>query len=203
MFKTVCSEEHKHHFPKGELSGGQLVRPFECPERWEYIRNRLTTQGHTQFASPNAVAEALLTDVHTPDYIEFLKTAWRDWEAEGFEGEAIPTVFPARRMQQRVPTFIDGKLGYYAMAMETAITAGTWQAAISSADCAVSAQREVSAGEREVFALCRPPGHHAASDLYGGYCFFNNAALAASGFLRDGAKRVAILDRIFSIIAMM
>lgn len=194
MFTTICSEEHKHHFPKGELFGGQLVRPFECPERWGFIHDRLTAQGHTQFVSPASVADGLIGDVHTSDYIEFLKTAWHDWQAEGYDGEAIPTVFPARRMQQRAPTHIDGKLGYYAMAIETAITAGTWRAAMNSADCAVSAQREVSAGKREVFALCRPPGHHAASDLYGGYCFLNNAALAASGFLRDGATRVAILD---------
>ena len=45
-----------------------------------------------------------------------------------------------------------------------------------------------------MFALCRPPGHHSAADLYGGYCFLNNAAIAAQAFLQDGARRVAILD---------
>ena len=128
------------------------------------------------------------------EFLNFLEYAWSEWEAEGFEGDAIPTVFPARRMQQRAPEYIDGKLGYYAMAVETAITKGTWQAALSSASCAVTAQALVSAGASEVFSLCRPPGHHAASDLYGGYCFLNNAALAAEGFLSDGANRVAILD---------
>jgi acetoin utilization deacetylase AcuC-like enzyme len=97
-------------------------------------------------------------------------------------------------MQQREPEFIDGKLGYYAMAIETAITSGTWEAAVSSAACATTAQKLVSGGERTAFALCRPPGHHAAADLYGGYCFLNNAAIAAQGFLDDGAGRVAILD---------
>jgi len=85
-------------------------------------------------------------------------------------------------------------LGYYAMAIETALTSGTWQAALASASCATTAQKLVTSGQREVFSLCRPPGHHAASDLYGGYCFLNNAALAAQGFLNDGATRVAILD---------
>lgn len=194
MFTTIASEDHKLHFPKGELAGGVFVRPFECPERWSYIYERLNQEGHTTFKPPQSLAKDLLERVHTSDYLSFLQSAWSLWQAEGFDGEALPTVFPARRMQQRLPDHIDGKLGYYAMAIETAITAGTWQAAVSSADCATTAQAEVSAGNRCVFALCRPPGHHSAADLYGGYCFLNNAALAAEGFLRDGAKRVAILD---------
>lgn len=194
VFKTVSSDLHRLHFPKGELSGGVLVRPYECPERWEYIRQSLLDSGHTEFLEPGPLDMGLVEQVHTGPYLEFLQTAWNLWEAEGFDGEALPTVFPARRMQQREPDFIDGKLGYYAMAIETAITAGTWRAAQSSAACAVTAQRLVTAGDRQVFSLCRPPGHHAASDLYGGYCFLNNAAIAAEGFIRDGASRVAILD---------
>ena len=93
----------------------------------------------------------------------------------------------------RMPAFVDGKLGYYCMAIETAITGGTWEASKSAAACAMTAQKLVSPGN-PAFALCRPPGHHAAKDLYGGYCFMNNAAIAVEGFLRSGAKRVAFLD---------
>ena len=103
-------------------------------------------------------------------------------------------MFPARRMQQREPDYIDGKLGYYAMAVETAITSGTWEAAQSSAAVAQTAQELISDGAKTAFALCRPPGHHAGADLYGGYCFLNNAAIAAQGFLNQGAERVAVLD---------
>ena len=194
MFTTIASEDHRLHFPDGELAGGVFVRPYECPERWSYIHDRLIAEGHTTFKPAQALSGELLERVHTPDYLTFLQNAWTLWQAEGFEGQALPTVFPARRMQQREPEFIDGKLGYYAMAIETAITQGTWQAALSSANCAVTAQAEVSAGNKHVFALCRPPGHHSASDLYGGYCFLNNAALAAEGFLKNGAQRVVILD---------
>ncbi len=194
MFTTVSSTDHKLHFPVGELSGGQLVRPYECPERWDYIQQSLTTSGHTDSRSPDPLDMSLVRSIHASDYLEFLECAWDQWQAEGFEGEAIPTVFPARRMQQRVPEHIDGKLGFYAMAIETAITNGTWNAAQSSAAVATTAQKLVVASDSQVFALCRPPGHHAASDLYGGYCFLNNAAIAAQGFIADGAKRVAILD---------
>jgi len=48
--------------------------------------------------------------------------------------------------------------------------------------------------QRTAFALCRPPGHHAGTDLYGGYCFLNNAAIAAEGFINRGAERVVVLD---------
>lgn len=194
MFKTVCSDNHRLHFPKGELFGGELVRPFECPERWEYIKSALIASNHTEFLDPVEVSQELLLQIHDARFLEFLQSAWQEWLDAGYKGDALPTVFPARRMQQREPKFIDGKLGYYSMAIETALTEGTWQAALSSAGCAIKAQQLVSAGEREVFSLCRPPGHHAASDLYGGYCFLNNAALAAQAFLNDGAERVAILD---------
>jgi acetoin utilization deacetylase AcuC-like enzyme len=97
-------------------------------------------------------------------------------------------------MAQRCPDSISGKLGYYAMAGETSISAGTWEAASAAADVALTAAARLDQGARAAFALCRPPGHHAARDLYGGYCFLNNAAIAAQ-YLRDrGAARVAILD---------
>jgi acetoin utilization deacetylase AcuC-like enzyme len=192
--KTVYSVENKKHFPKGELAGGELVRPYECPERWDYIVQSLQGRGYHDLLEPDALDLTLVGKIHSADFIEFLQNAWQLWEKEGFNGDALPTVFPARRMQQREPEFIDGKLGYYAMAIETAITSGTWEAAVSSAACATTAQKLVSSGERTAFALCRPPGHHAATDLYGGYCFLNNAAIAAQGFLDDGAGRVAILD---------
>jgi acetoin utilization deacetylase AcuC-like enzyme len=107
----------------------------------------------------------------------------------------IATGFPARRMPGiRPPNSIDGKLGYYALAAETAITAGTWAAAKSSCASAQAAQRHVAGGARAAFGLCRPPGHHAAIDMFGGYCFINNAAVVAEMFRLDGAAKVAVLD---------
>lgn len=194
MFTTISSTDHRLHFPEGELAGGKLVRPYECPERWDYIHQSLKASGHTDLREPDALDFTLVGKIHTGDYLEFLESAWADWQKEGFDGEAIPTVFPARRMQQRKPEHIDGKLGYYAMAVETAITGGTWSAAKSSAAVAITAQKLVADKTAQVFALCRPPGHHAATDLYGGYCFLNNAAIAAQGFLEQGAKRVVVLD---------
>ena len=191
--KIVRSLDHRHHFPKGELAGGELVRPYECPERWDYIIQALTARGLTDLQDPSPIDMNNVKQIHTAEFLYFLETAWQQWQAEGFKGEAIPTVFPARRMRQKEPDHIDGKLGYFAMAIETAITEGTWRAARSSAAVAQTAQKRVT-DQQSAFALCRPPGHHAASDLYGGYCFLNNAAISAQGFLNDGAAKVAILD---------
>lgn len=191
---TIKSDRHKLHFPKGELAGGELVRPYECPERWDYIHDELLRRGFQDLRDPDTLDFDAVNKVHDASYLRFLSEAWEQWLETGATGEAIPTVFPARRMQLREPAHIDGRMGYFAMAIETAITAGSWEAAQSSAACAQTAQRLVSTGERSAFALCRPPGHHAGIDLYGGYCFLNNAAIAAQGFLDDGASRVAILD---------
>ena len=132
--------------------------------------------------------------VHDADFVAFLESAWSEWQAAGYNGEVIASVWPARRMQDRVPRFIDGKVGYYAMAAETSISEGTWAAALAAKDVALSGAQALLDGEAGVFSLCRPPGHHAARDMFGGYCFLNNAAIAAQ-YLRDqGAARVAILD---------
>ncbi len=97
-------------------------------------------------------------------------------------------------LRQVEPEAIDGKLSYFSLDAGTPITAGTWGAITASANVALTAGDLVAGGERAVFALCRPPGHHASADVYGGYCFLNNAAIAAQAFRDGGAARVAILD---------
>lgn len=192
--KVVFSEEHRQHFPQAELWMGEFVTPFERPSRMEYVLRRLKERGFKDIIAPGPLAMKPVRKLHERGYLKFLETAWDEWVAAGGRGEIIPTAFPVRRMQQRVPDHIDGKAGYYTLATETAITAGTWAAARASAAVALTAQALVASGERAAFALCRPPGHHAASDMYGGYCFLNNAAIAAQAFLDGGAGRVAILD---------
>lgn len=191
---VVRSDAHLQHFPAGELYNGQLVRPFECPERIDFINRALDVAGMADVIEPSPVRDSLLRQVHDADYVEFLQTAWTEWSAAGNQHDMIPTCFPARGMVQRVPENIDGKLGYYAFAAETSITSGTWAAAHAAASIASTAQQHTSRTGEPSFALCRPPGHHASKNFFGGYCFLNNAAVAAQGFRNDGAERVAILD---------
>jgi acetoin utilization deacetylase AcuC-like enzyme len=192
---TIHSEDHRLHFPQGELNDGELVTPFERPSRVEYVLAELRGRGRPAPLAPDPLDMALVSAVHDAGYLAFLETGWDYWVASGARGEMIPTCFPVPGMRRGAPPAeISGRAGYYAHSAETAITGGTWAAARASAACAQTAQRRVSAGARAAFALCRPPGHHAHGDLFGGYCFLNNAAIAAEGFRRDGAARVAVLD---------
>lgn len=192
--ETIFTERHNLRNSKTELFGGQLVEPFERPSRAEDIINRVREVGLGPISEPLDFGLAPILAVHDAGFIDFLQIAWRDWQAADFRGEAMPTVWPARRMSQRIPTDIEGRLGYYALSCETSISDGTWEAAYASAQVALTGASRISQGARAVFSLCRPPGHHAAIDIYGGYCFVNNAAVAAQHLRDTGAKRVAILD---------
>ena len=192
--RIVYSEDHRLHFPQGELYGGEFVMPFERPSRMEYILRELQKRGMTDIVAPAALDMRPVRKVHDKGFLEFLETVWDEWTKAGYRGEVLPTGFPARGLKQRCPRHIDGKVGYYVHSLETCITAGTWAAAKSSVAVALTAQKIVAGGESSAFALCRPPGHHAHGDLYGGYCFLNNAAIAAQAFRDGGAARVAILD---------
>lgn len=192
--KIVFSEDHRKHFAQGEVYGGELVTPFERPSRMEYILRELQRRKMTDIVAPSRPDMKAIARVHDAGYLSFLKNAWREWTAAGYRGEVLPTAIPNRSLRQKLPRWIDGKVGYYTHSVETAITAGTWEAALSSAAVALAAQGIVADGARAAFALCRPPGHHAHDDLYGGYCFLNNAAIAAQALRDNGAARVAILD---------
>ncbi|MGI9354955.1 MAG: histone deacetylase family protein, partial [Rhizobiaceae bacterium] len=193
--RVFTSESHKKHAPKGELSGGVFVPPFECPERVELILTRLRDQGFADIVAPGPADIDAIRSMCDPGYLAFLEFGWEEWVAAGHKGDIIATNWPARRMQtSRPPQDIDGRVGYYSLASETAICAGTWEAALASAACAQDAAAHVAEGAPAAFALCRPPGHHATSDMFGGYCFLNNAALAAEKLRTHGAQRIAIID---------
>ncbi|MEL6773503.1 MAG: histone deacetylase family protein [Pseudomonadota bacterium] len=191
----IHTDRHRLRDAKTELHGGQLVRPFECPERVDHILARIAETGLGTPEAPEEHPMSRIAAVHDADYLAFLQRAWGDWVAAGNAGEAMPTVWPSRRMPRTViPSDIEGQLGWYALAGETAISPGTWEAARAAADVALTAADRVAGGAPGAFALCRPPGHHAAQDMYGGYCFLNNAAIAAQALRDSGAERVAVLD---------
>ncbi len=193
--QTVYTERHRLRASKTELAGGELVPPFECPERAEHILARVREVGLGPVVAPEAHGLGPVLRIHDAAFVTFLETCWTHWVARGFKGEAMPTVWPSRAMPRNVPPRdIDGLIGYYCLAGETTISEGTWEAAQASADVALTAQKVIAEGARAAFALCRPPGHHASTDMYGGYCFLNNAAIAAQAFRDQGAGRVAILD---------
>jgi acetoin utilization deacetylase AcuC-like enzyme len=191
---TVYSEDHRRQHGRAELTGGALVPCFEKPERADIILDRVRAAGLGDIVAPDRFGVEPILRVHAPDYVDFLRTAWDEWTRVGRSHDALPLVWLAPGMRRILPDTIDGRLSYYSFDAGTPITEGTWVAVTGAVDVALSAAARVQAGARAVFGLCRPPGHHAGSSFYGGYCFLNNAAVAAQ-WLRDrGAGRVAVLD---------
>ena len=158
---TIYSEAHRKRDAKTELLGGQLIPPFEKPSRMDYILDRLHSEQLGDVVAPRDFGLEPILNLHDAGYVSFLETVWDEWKAAGMQGEAIAASWPARRMQQRCPTDIDGKLGFYALAAETSITEGTWEAARASANVALEGAARLMQ-EKRIFSLCRPPGHHAA-----------------------------------------
>lgn len=192
--KTVYSEDHRLHDAKNELSYGAFVPMHEMPRRAEIVIARVREAALGRVLPPEDFGLDPILRVHDAGLVRFLETAHEEWRKRYSEAEAIPISWIVRGMRSVVPESINGKLAFYALDACTPITATTWAAVRASVNVALTGQRIVADGEGAAFALCRPPGHHAAKDLYGGYCFLNNAAIAAQAFRDAGAERVAVLD---------
>jgi acetoin utilization deacetylase AcuC-like enzyme len=191
---TVYSPDHRLQDGRSELLGAELVPCYEKPERAEIVLARVREVGLGEVMPPKPFGRKPLLRVHDAKFLHFLESAWESWVRAHGKKDALPMNWAVRTFRQREPRAIDGRLGYYCIDAATPLTAGTWKAATAAADTALTAASLVAGGSRAAFALARPPGHHASSDLYGGYCFLNNAAIAAQSLLDGGAARVAILD---------
>ena len=191
---TCYSDDHHLHHGKCELIDGQLMPCFEKPQRADHILQRVKERQLGEIRAPADFGRGPIERVHSAAYLDFFEGAWARWQEQGGNGDLLPFTWPARTLRRVIPSDLHGQLGYYSFDGGAPITAGTWQAAYSAAQVALSAQREIATGARSAFALCRPPGHHAASDLMGGYCYLNNAAIAAQAFVDQGRGKVAILD---------
>ncbi len=193
--KTVYSDDHRLQDGKAELNNGQLVPCFEKPSRADLVLARVREVGLGEVKEPTDHGLAPILRVHTEPFVNFLRDAWSEWVAEHGEYDALPLTWPTRTLRHdRVPEVIDGKLSYYSLDAGTPITAGTWRAINAAANVALTGADLIRSGEKVVFSLCRPPGHHASTDVYGGYCFFNNAAMAAQSLCDGGIAKVGILD---------
>jgi acetoin utilization deacetylase AcuC-like enzyme len=195
---TFYNHLHAQHQGKVEMFRGALVPCYEVPARADHVLAELQRRKLGTVQHPNAFDDAVLERIHSPRYLQFLATAWDQWVAldpANAGTDILPSVWPTRTFRTDIePDNFSAKMGLYSFDAGTPFTAGTWVAARAGANCALSAAQAVLAGDPAAFALSRPPGHHAGADFFGGYCFLNNAALAAQ-YLRDaGMERVAVLD---------
>jgi len=193
--KTVFSSVQLTHDPKFEISDGELKPAVEIPSRAEMVLQALKQRKADEILEPDDFGARPLRRVHSAGYIDFLETFWGKWTDAGRTKEAFPFVWPVRSLRtDPQPDHIDGLLGRYSMDAGTPLGAHTVDAAKASANTALTAAKLVMDGEKTAFGLCRPPGHHAGADFFGGYCFLNNAAIAAQWLRDQGMARVAILD---------
>ncbi|MER0239248.1 histone deacetylase family protein [Fulvimarina sp. MAC8] len=196
----VFSETQLVHRPQQYGVHGRLVTPLENPNRAETLLERLTGMGLAH-RPPEDVGIEAITEVHAGHYVEYLRGAWSRFQSLKNAGpEVLPNVHPyhagASALGPRPAprtTGILGQTGWYIGDLSCAMGERTFEAIYASAMTAATAADGVLGGAPAAYALCRPPGHHAYPDRANGFCFFNNAAIAAQ-WLRSKYEKVAIID---------
>jgi acetoin utilization deacetylase AcuC-like enzyme len=198
---AVFDDAVLRHQPSAEIRVGLPHTRTQQPSRATIHREAVLDPG-ASLVAPSDDPASLLEAVHDPAFLRHLSTVYEDWVDAGFPVEpgqdrVVPYVFPTAAMLEglpaRVPTAIHGRAGLYGYDTMTLIGPGTWEAARAAAACAATAAR-LALSSSLAYAVCRPPGHHATRSGYGGSCYLNNAAVAATALLQQGCSRVAVID---------
>jgi acetoin utilization deacetylase AcuC-like enzyme len=189
---TVFDDAQRAHDPQFFLSSGAQQACPEKPARVDALLGAVQAMGGPVVQAPDAGLAPILR-VHSLRYVTFLQTIHARWSRiPGASAEVIPNIHPANRTDG-YPLSAVGQAGYHQTDTSCPISARTWGAAYASAQSAIHGADLVLGGERAVYALARPPGHHAFAEMAGGFCYLNNTAIAAQR-LAGAGRRVAILD---------
>jgi acetoin utilization deacetylase AcuC-like enzyme len=193
--KVVWTNRHRGHDPRFFIVRGRLQRSAEQPERARVLLTAAGAAGLEPVEARRHPDDGILA-VHRPDYVRFLQAASHEWRALAEAGEEVVANVHPQHADAYPPTYprgIVGRAGWHMADTACPIGPHTYEAARAAADVALTATDLVLGGERAAYALCRPPGHHAYADMAGGFCFLNNAAIAAER-LRARCGRTAVLD---------
>jgi acetoin utilization deacetylase AcuC-like enzyme len=203
--RVVYSPAHLAHDVVTETVMGAVIPANEVAERAERIRSSLEADGGFSIEAPTVHGLDPILAVHDPGLVRFVEEAWREARAQSLDRpNLIADTFPTFRMFEGMsPEYLAsrpetrnaaGRAGWWGLDTANPLVAGTAGAARAAVDVALTTADLVLAGARAAYGLCRPPGHHAGRSMAGGYCFFNNAAIAAESIARRTGERVAILD---------
>ena len=198
----VWSNHHRLHEPGGEVWVGVRTPGTELPERAERIRAAVEAAGAPVVEAEDAPDDVALR-FHDPALVAWLRDAWDLWEEAGLgedpgQNRVVPYLFAHPGLIGALPLMdpaaTTARAGRFAFDTMTLIGPGTWQAARGAVDVALTAVGLVTAGAPAAYACCRPPGHHVTRAAYGGSCYLNNAAVAASRLRAALGGPVAIID---------
>ena len=203
--KAVYSPAHLGHDVVFETFLGQPVPANEVAERAERIRAPLVADGGFDLVAPTEHGLEPILAVHDKGLVAFLESAWSELRRQAVPRSFLAAdTYPTFRMFEgmspelvarlREPVAVGGRAGWWGLDSGNPIVAGTYTAARAAVDVALTTVDAVVAGDSMAYGLCRPPGHHAARSMAGGYCFFNNAAIAAEAIAVRTGEPVAILD---------
>jgi acetoin utilization deacetylase AcuC-like enzyme len=160
----------------------------EAPVRIRSILNELLPSGMFELQRPQIYSENHILEVHDPDYITYFKRICKNLP----EGKSIyPYIFPIRN-SIRPPKDDSVRAGYYCIDTFTPLNKNAYLASKKAVDCALTCAGLLLGGKKLAYALIRPPGHHAERKSFGGFCYFNSAAIAANYLSKYG--KVALLD---------
>jgi len=160
----------------------------ESPVRIGAIRRDLDASGLFEAMPARHFSEDHIRTVHEGAYVDYLRKACAQVPANR---SVYPYVFPLRN-RARPPRRLPLRAGYYCIDTFTPLNGNAYKAAVGAVDCSLTAAHALVDGYRLAYALVRPPGHHAERAAFGGFCYFNSAAVAAHYLSRYG--RVAVLD---------
>lgn len=178
-----------NHKPLFEWAFGQKIKHPETTSRAESILKSIQANPATyDLRAPKRFPLDAIKGIHNTELSVLYKRA----KSLPKDKTMYPSVFPKRDLRTADPTRLQ-HAGYYCFDSGTPLNSTTWSAAAWSAACAVETTKAVATGESKMaYGLCRPPGHHAGESTFGGYCYLNNAAIAAHLLRSQG--RVLILD---------
>jgi acetoin utilization deacetylase AcuC-like enzyme len=196
---VVWTDLHRRHAPRHEINMGQAIPTYERPDRAETIRDELLTDSRYRFVDRREFGREPVEAVHHAGLIGFLESAWSELNTSTGRDEFFPEVVMHAGLRDGMgkaplPQSAVTGFGYWCYETATPLVEGTYVAARASVDVALTAADIVLAGASYSYGLCRPPGHHAASDVYGGFCFFNNAAIVAHHVATTTGSKVTVLD---------
>ena len=201
--RVVYDPRHVLHDPGTEVQHGVPMPMYEVPARVESIRAALLADSEFAFTGPTDHGLGPVSAVHNEGLVRFLAESWSLWRRHGGGGGAMPPQYlpdsvlhPAMREGMgpaREPSGAMGRIGYWCWETMTPLVAGSYRAALTAVDVALTAADLLLAGDSAVYGLARPPGHHCPRSAFGGYGLFNYSA-AATAYLAERAGRVAVLD---------